>query len=353
MNHMERLDITAGPIATEVIGNLVTGNGTVVLQIFKTAAERLDYLFARHPNSVPLPDTTIEVLAEALDDIEEGVAGRTLVDDLLVALAVEGIFMHMGRSTAGLLRVEQLRRGARGAHANRLTTPALDDAGATELEVLQAGSSDSKREPSQIVVDVTHDQVVLAAKGSLATYNWRAGAYDNRVARLSIQPLRQVVGASHGDTYRVVAGDVADIHRTSSILADNLSEAEAIELVGRIHSGVKAALGIASLPDAAGTSQGAAAEERARAQLISAAEESAPRGDLSADTTAVPPQATALSNAARFMAWAESLLGEILFGAALIVLIIGLPLFAFLVVHFVVTDLAPWVVTELTAWGVL
>ncbi|WP_175971908.1 hypothetical protein [Burkholderia sp. BCC0322] len=249
MNHMERLDITAGPIASEVIGNLNTANGIVVLQILKTAAERLDYLFARHPIAASLPDTAMEVLGEALDDIEEGVAGRKLADDLLVALAVEGIFMHMGPSTVGLLRVEQLRRGARAAQGDGFTAPPLDEAETTELEVIQAGPTGSKREPGRIEVDVANDQVVVAAKGSLATYNWRAGAYDNRVARLSIQPMRQFVGASHDDTYRVVAGDVADVHRPSSILADNLSEAEAIDLIERIHNGVKGALGIGAPPE--------------------------------------------------------------------------------------------------------
>lgn len=241
---MERLDITTEPLATQVIENLARVNGTFILRIFKTAADRLDYLFARQPIPAPLPDTAMEVLGEALDHIEEGVSGRTLADDLLVALAVEGIFMHMGPSTAGLLRVEQLRRGARTVDGDRLTALALGAPSATELEVVQAESTGSKCEPRRIEVDVANDQIVVAARGSIATYNWRAGAYDNRVARLSIQPVRQVVGAKQEDTYRVVAGDAADIHRPSSILADNLCKAEALELIERIHNGVKVALGI-------------------------------------------------------------------------------------------------------------
>ncbi|RQT22088.1 hypothetical protein [Burkholderia contaminans] len=353
MNHMERLDITADPIASEVVGNLNTANGIVVLQIFKTAAERLDYLFARQPIVAPLPDTVMDVLGEALDDIEAGVTGRHLAVDVLAALAVEGILMHMGPSTVGLLQVEQLRRGTKATQGDSFAASLLVEPGTPELEVIQAELTGGKRESTRIEVDVANDQIVVATKGSVATYNWRAGAYDNRVARLSIQPIHQVVGASKEETYRVVAGDVSEIHRPSSILAENLNQAEALEVIKRIHSGVKAALGIAFLPDAAGTSQGTSTEERAKAQPISSAEESALRGDSSAGATAVPPQAIVGSQAARFIAWAESLFGEILFGAAMIVLIIGLPFFAFLFVRFVVTDLAPWVVTELTAWGVL
>ncbi|ALV61616.1 MULTISPECIES: hypothetical protein [Burkholderia cepacia complex] len=103
-------------------------------------------------------------------------------------------------------------------------------------------------EPTRYVVDVTNDQVVVSGKGVLATYYWRASPYDSRVARLSIQPVRQIVGDSSGESFRVVAGAVDDVHRPPAVLADHLSEVEAVELIGLIETGVKAALGIGVVP---------------------------------------------------------------------------------------------------------
>ncbi|HDR9056896.1 hypothetical protein E2P84_41880 [Burkholderia cepacia] len=99
-------------------------------------------------------------------------------------------------------------------------------------------------EPTRYVVDVTNDQVVVSGNGVLATYYWRASPYDSRVARLSVQPDRQIVGDSSGEIFRVVAGAVDDIHRPAAVLAEHLSEVEAVELIGRIEKGVKGALGI-------------------------------------------------------------------------------------------------------------
>lgn len=99
-------------------------------------------------------------------------------------------------------------------------------------------------EPTRYVVDVTNDQVVVSGKGVLATYYWRASPYDSRVARLSIQPVRQILGESSGETFRVVVGAIDDVHRPPAVLAEHLSEVEAVELIGLIETGVKAALGL-------------------------------------------------------------------------------------------------------------
>ncbi|MBN3815156.1 hypothetical protein G3N57_00375 [Paraburkholderia sp. Se-20369] len=269
---MESLDITAEPIATEVAGKIATHNGMAVLREFKAAAERLDYLFVKQPNPYALTVTEKVVLGEALDDVDDGFAGRTLVDELLVALAYEGVYLHMGPSTPQLLR-EQKRRSAETRSAVGTSEPPPRDAGASVLELVPPRAAHCTREPMRFVVDVTNDQVVVSGKGTLVTYYWRATPYDNRVARLSIQPARQVVGASNDDTYRVVAGDVDAVHRPPSVLADNLTESDALALIERIHDGVKALLGVGAEPaqmgqldDAIGV---AAAVDHTRRSMIS------------------------------------------------------------------------------------
>ncbi|WP_175978105.1 hypothetical protein [Burkholderia sp. BCC1047] len=102
-------------------------------------------------------------------------------------------------------------------------------------------------EPTGYVVDVTNDQVVVSGKGVLATYYWRASPYDSRVARLSAQPHRQIVGDSSGETFRVVAGAVDDIHRPAAVLAEHLSEVELDELP--MHEWIHAESSEGNMPD--------------------------------------------------------------------------------------------------------
>ncbi|WP_257828206.1 hypothetical protein [Burkholderia glumae] len=97
---------------------------------------------------------------------------------------------------------------------------------------------------TEIVVNVSDDQVLVSGKGWLTTYNWRADSYSNRVARLSIEPTPRSLVAGCAETYRVVADSVEAFNRGAVVVADHLSELDAVELIARIERGVKDELGI-------------------------------------------------------------------------------------------------------------
>lgn len=248
MNEMESVDITADEIAAAVMATIHTSDDVAAMRTFKEAAERLDYRFVTQWNPERLPEAALDVLGDALDKPNDVAAGRLIAGLIVSQLADHGIYMQMGTATANLIRAEQYRRGAKSAAQS---TPANDAYLTSSVEVMPPlpSHASEKRNPTCLVVEVADDQVVVSGPGTLATYNWRAKGYDSRVARLSMQPTRQVMGSAEEDTYRVVAGDTDGQYRTrQEIVADNLSHAEALELIAKIQSAIHASLGIDAEP---------------------------------------------------------------------------------------------------------
>ncbi len=227
------IDITAEPMATTLMANLATPDNAAVLRAFQDTAARLDYRLLKQLTIESLPDAAHQAFNEAVAVVAAQDCAALVISEIIGALGRQGIFLHMGASTTDLLRAES-QRTAR-------VVPLLF------REVEDVPPAAAEREPRRLSVDVSNDQVVVSGEGLLTTYNWRANAYDNRVARLSIVSTEPALRPSDDATYSVVSGEGAS--RMAHLIADNLSKAEALALIDRIQVGVKHALGIGAVPE--------------------------------------------------------------------------------------------------------
>jgi hypothetical protein len=258
------IDITQLDLAGEVHSRVLANHYGVLLDAVQSAAQELGYFFAKADTAAAMPELLAEVLAEAivlrkeasvspLDSegaeqrarryLAEGF-GEVMRDEILSALEGVGIrLQETGQASvlltsAKIMRDEALLRDASAFDGEERGDQfvALHRVGEANLRPKTARAS--------LSVDVTKDEIVISGDGSLATYNWRPDAWGNAVKRLSIRPAHKRTGDIEEKVFCVVAGEGEDSGRKGGIVAEDLSESEALALIKRIQEGVKVSLGI-------------------------------------------------------------------------------------------------------------
>ncbi|RXV64164.1 hypothetical protein D1006_40920 [Burkholderia stabilis] len=244
MAELMTVDITDDAIAAAVVANLPHPNGKAILEAFKTEAQRLGFRFAKRWYRVPAPDVAMHVLGLAVEAVESESIGHLLAKEIVDALENQRVYMHMGPSTAALLAEEHRRYFTAAGNI-----PTIDSSAATEVSGPLNDIIAPAPAPVTLTVDVVGDQVIVSGDQQFATFNWKAGSWGNEVKRLSVQTERRRGGREAQVAYRVIAGDAHGSGNTVSVVAENLSETDARDLIRRIQDGVKASLGIGIAPD--------------------------------------------------------------------------------------------------------
>ncbi|KML57043.1 hypothetical protein VL15_15070 [Burkholderia cepacia] len=244
MAELMTVDITDDAITAAVIANLPHSNGKAILGAFKTEALRLDFRFAKRWYRAPAPDVAMQVLGRAVEAVESEAIGYLLAKEIVDALEYERVYMHMGPSTAALLAEEQRRHVTAAGDI-----PTIDSSAATEVSGSFSGAISPAHASVLLTVDVVGDQVIVSGVQQFATFNWKAASWGNEVKHLSVQAERRPAGLEAQLAYRVIAGDIHGSGNTASVVAENLSETDAQDLIWRIQDGVKVSLGIGIAPD--------------------------------------------------------------------------------------------------------
>lgn len=263
MNFDATVDITELGLATQVHTRVLAGHYAEQLEALQDAARGLGYYFAKAESGVEIPPVLGDILAEAIvlrkeaslvPDDEEGARrragqriaegfGALLRDEILNALGESGIYLQATNesallvTSAKIMRDESLVQDSEGEHVRDWP-----------LRALRADLAANDSEPHQarvaLSVDVTKEEVVISGEGTLATYRWKPDHWGNGVKRLSIQAMQGRTGSVEHEVFSVVAGDGEDAGRKGGVIADDLSEKEAIALIKRIQEGVRVNLGI-------------------------------------------------------------------------------------------------------------
>ncbi|CAM2163324.1 Baseplate protein J-like domain-containing protein [Burkholderia cepacia] len=236
------VDITDDAITAAIIADLAHPNGKTILAAFTAEALRLDFRFSRRWYRAPAPDVAMHVIGHAVEAVDSGANGALLAKEIVDALEDARVYMHMGPSTAALLADEQQRYGMDD------DIPRVDSLAATDVPERSSEAIAPATAPVTLTVDVVGDQVIISGDQQFSTFNWKAGSWGNEVKRLSVQTERRRVGLDTHLAYHVIAGDLHGSGSTSSVVAENLSDTDARDLIRRIQDGVKASLGIGAQP---------------------------------------------------------------------------------------------------------
>ncbi len=260
----QAFDITQLDLAGEVHARVLASHYGDLLDAVQNAARELGYFFAKADTAAAMPELLAELLAEAivlrkeasvspLDSVgaeerarrylAEGF-GEVMRDEILNALEAVGVRLQETAQASLLLTSAKIMRDEAllgEAHAFD-----REDRGDQSMVVRGPGSENARPQKARapLSVDVTKDEIVISGDGSLATYNWKPDTWGNAVKRLSIRPAHKRTGDIEEKVFCVVAGDGEDSGRKGGIVAEDLSESEALALIKRIQEGVKASLGI-------------------------------------------------------------------------------------------------------------
>lgn len=256
----QAVDVTQLDLAEQVHSRVLASHYGELLEAVQDAARELGYFFAKAETAATVPELLAEVLAEAIvlrkeaslspwnrEDAEQRARryledgfGEVMRDEMLSALDAVGVRLQETDQAPFLLTSAKIMRD------EALLTAA--EHGRGEQAVMLRDADDRRPGPraerTPLRVDATKDEIVISGDRSLATYNWKPDSWGNAVKRLSIRAAHKASGDIEEKVFCVVATDGEDSGRKGGTLAEDLTESEALALIGRIQDAVKVSLGI-------------------------------------------------------------------------------------------------------------
>lgn len=249
MTESARVDITKHNVVNIVNQDVGLSRTQSMLDAIQLEAVRLDCHFVQQGEATFVPLELKTVIAQTLPEAN-GVAYRdTTLDATLESLSAQGIYLKTGPATDEYLRAAGWRwEGKR----NRAEGVAAVEA--TDVNALPACDM-TPRDPAQIVIDVTRDQLVMTADDLIVTCVWRADAYATDVRRFAVKPMSQAPDAPEPRLYMIVAQDADGPADREKVMVDRLTFAGADEVLVRMRLCIRKHLGIELIPAEAAEAQ--------------------------------------------------------------------------------------------------
>ncbi|WP_155754597.1 hypothetical protein [Burkholderia stagnalis] len=215
------LEELAEKVYSRALGEHCFGQFSEHMDELQEAARELGYYFARG-GADPTVDELADVLIEAIMR-RRATSGSSSNDDGTARLADQTLDDGFRDLLRGEIPKALVEMGIR----LQLTAAHVQPADCLPLSV-----------------DVTKDEIVISGESSLTTYNWKPDSWGNAVKRIAIRATHKASGNIEEKVFSVVATGGEDSGRKGGVLAEDLSEAEARALIGRIQDAVRVSLGI-------------------------------------------------------------------------------------------------------------
>ncbi|ACR32911.1 Hypothetical protein bglu_4p0300 (plasmid) [Burkholderia glumae BGR1] len=248
MTESARVDITHHNVV-DIVSHLGLSNTQSILGAIQLEAERLDCNFVQEGDATFVSFELKAALAQAIHQAGSAKDRDTALDAILESLSVQGIHLKTGPSTDERLRAAAWRWEGKGNRAGGIAA-----VGAPDVNALPARDM-TPRDPAQIVIDVTRDQLVMTADDLIVTCVWRADAYATDVRRFAVKPMSQAPDAPEPRLYMIVAQDADGPADREKVMVDRLTFAGADEVLVRMRLCIRKHLGIELIPAEAAEAQ--------------------------------------------------------------------------------------------------
>ncbi|MFY4698869.1 hypothetical protein [Burkholderia glumae] len=241
MTESARVDITQHDVVN-IVSHLGLSNTQSMLDAIQLEAERLDCTFVQEGDATFVSFELKAALAKAIHQAGSAEDRDTALDAILESLSAQGIYLKTGPSTDERLRAAAWRWEGKGNRAAGVAA-----VGATDVNSLPACDM-TPRDPAQIVIDVTRDQLVMTADDLIVTSVWRADAYATDVRRFAAKPMSQAPDAPGPRLYMIVAQDADGPADREKVMVDRLTFAGADEVLVRMRMCIRKHLSVEPVP---------------------------------------------------------------------------------------------------------